>query len=139
MAKQYSPDWHWYIAEVKNNTERSTFKRLSDRIAGIEHPSYEVWLPLKEKTTIRANGRKVTTQVPCFKGFLFIHCTDEKRLEIIRLEPNIKSYFIAPSTPQHGTKRIPYTMPDKAMEEYMQFVEGADDEYVVENPYQILK
>lgn len=63
---------NWYIAIVRNNTEKTSYHKL--RALG-----YEVFLPIQEEVSIWKDGRKKKRDRILLPGLLFIHLTEKQR------------------------------------------------------------
>lgn len=69
---------HWYIAIVKNNTEKTVSDRLTKE--RVEH-----YLPVQTVWRLWKNGRKAKVDRVVIRAIIFIHCTEAERRAIVRL------------------------------------------------------
>lgn len=68
----------WYVAIVKYNSEKICSENLSK--LGITN-----YVPIQTENRIWKNGRKATVDRVVIPATIFIHCTEQKRLQIVRL------------------------------------------------------
>lgn len=69
---------NWFVAIVKNNTEKASCERL-DRMG------FNTYLPIQKETRVWKNGRRVIINRVVIPSTIFIHCTEEQRREIVNL------------------------------------------------------
>lgn len=72
------PETKWFIAIVNNRTEKSVAEKLSK--LGVEH-----YLPVQEEIHLWANGKRAKVQKVMIPSKIFIHCTEQRRREIVNL------------------------------------------------------
>lgn len=72
------PRSHWFVAIVKNNTEKSVAEKLV--ATGIN-----IYLPTQEELRIWRNGRRKKIERVVIPATIFIHCTEPERREIVKL------------------------------------------------------
>lgn len=72
------PESKWFIAIVNNRAEKSAAEKLSGQ--GVEH-----YLPVQEEIHLWANGRKAKVEKVLIPSKIFIHCTEQRRREIVSL------------------------------------------------------
>lgn len=111
----------WFVAIVKNNTEKATSQRLVDL-------GYNAYLPIQKETRVWKNGRKATIDRVVIPSVVFIRCTDSQRKEICRL-PYINRFMVdRASSSTRSTGRVA-VIPDRQMQ-MLQFMVGNSDEPV---------
>lgn len=67
----------WYVAIVKNNTEKSVL----DKLTKLE---YECYVPLQSELRVWRNGRKTKVERVVIPTLVFVNCTESSRKEIIK-------------------------------------------------------
>lgn len=72
------PKRQWYVAIVKHNSEKKVSEQLSKM--GIAN-----YLPIQKEIRIWRNGRKAKVDRIVIPAAIFIHCTEQKRKEIVSL------------------------------------------------------
>lgn len=72
------PEAKWFIAIVNNRTEKSVAAKLSKQ--GVEN-----YLPVQEEVHLWANGKRVKVEKVMIPSKIFIHCTEQRRREIVNL------------------------------------------------------
>lgn len=68
---------NWYVAIVKNNTEKS----VSEKLAKL---GYECYVPLQNEIKVWKNGRKSSVVRVVIPTLVFVKCTESARKEIVR-------------------------------------------------------
>lgn len=66
----------WFVAIVKNNTEKVVAQRLADL-------GYEIYLPSQVTYRVWKNGRKAKVDRVVIRAVVFIHCTEQERKEVL--------------------------------------------------------
>lgn len=72
------PKAKWYIAIVNSRAEKSVANKLSK--LGVEN-----YLPIQEEIHLWANGKKARVERVLIPSKIFIHCTEQRRREIVNL------------------------------------------------------
>lgn len=72
------PKTHWYVAIVKHNSE----KKISEQLSKMGIVNY---LPIQKEIRVWRNGRKAKVDRMVIPATIFIHCTEQKRREIVSL------------------------------------------------------
>jgi transcription antitermination factor NusG len=83
-------DSRWWVVYTKARQE----KALSRELLGRQIPFY---LPLVKQTAIR-NGRRTTSYIPLFTGYVFVYGTEQQR--IVSLTTNRISRILSVDDPQ---------------------------------------
>lgn len=68
---------NWYIAIVKNNTEKSVFEKLAKL-------GYECYVPVQKELRVWKNGRRSYVERVVIPTMVFINCSESFRKEIVR-------------------------------------------------------
>lgn len=68
----------WFIAIVKNRSEKLSAEKLTR--LGVEN-----YLPVQEELSIWRNGKKARVERVMIPAKIFIHCTEQKRRELVNL------------------------------------------------------
>ena len=79
-------DRKWYIAIVRNNTEKSSSLKLRDL-------GYEVFLPVQEETYFWKDGRKRKRNRVLLPGMVFVYVTEKQRKKIVTLPPDFITFL----------------------------------------------
>ncbi len=66
----------WFIAVVKNRTE----KMVAEKLSKLEVENY---LPIQEEIHLWANGKRAKVERVLIPSKIFIHCTEQRRREIV--------------------------------------------------------
>lgn len=72
------PEAKWFIAIVNNRAEKSVAEKLSK--LGVEN-----YLPVQEELHLWANGKRAKVEKVMMPSKIFIHCTEQRRREIVNL------------------------------------------------------
>ena len=75
------PKSRWFVAIVKNNTEKSASEKL-------EKLGFKPYLPIQKETRIWKNGKRAVVERVVIPSVIFVNCTEDERKEIVNL------YFI---------------------------------------------
>lgn len=110
---------HWYVAFVKNNTEKSSSEKLAK--AG-----YENYVPIQTECKIWKNGRKAVVDRVVIPAIVFIHCTDKERKNIVALPYIFKFMVNRAGTPYHTSSKPLAIIPDSQIEK-LRFMVGNSD------------
>ncbi len=73
-----APKIRWFVAVVRNNTEKSVASRLE--AAGIS-----CYLPTQEEVRVWRNGRRRKIERVVIPSVIFVRCTERVRREVVRL------------------------------------------------------
>jgi len=68
----------WFIAIVNNRTEKSVSEKLCK--LGVEN-----YLPVQEEIRLWANGKRAKVKRVMIPSKIFIHCTEQRRRDIVNL------------------------------------------------------
>ncbi len=68
----------WFIAIVKNHSEKNNAKKLSEM-------DIENYVPVQEELRVWNNGKRVMAENVMIPSKIFIHCTERQRREIVNL------------------------------------------------------
>lgn len=68
----------WYVAIVKNNTEKASAQRL-------EQAGYQIFVATQKTLRIWKNGRKTKVDKVLLPSMIFIRCSERQRLQIVKL------------------------------------------------------
>ncbi len=126
------PETKWFIAIVNSRAEKSVAEKLSKQ--GVEN-----YLPVQEEIHLWANGKKARVEKVLIPSKIFIHCTEQRRREIVEL-PYIFRFMTNISgtrtqggfrplavVPDHEIKRLKFMLgvPDVKVTFSENFVKGA--------------
>lgn len=113
------PMSYWFVAIVKNNTEKSVLGKLKS--AG-----YKCYVPLQEELRVWKNGKKSLIERVVIPTMVFIHCTEAERKTIVAL-PYILRFMTnrASSSAASGYKPLA-TIPDAQINKLMFMVGNSD-------------
>lgn len=110
---------HWFVAFVKNNTEKSSKEKLSN--AG-----YESYVPIQTECKIWKNGRKAIVDRVIIPTIIFIRCTDNERRGIVALPYILKFMTNSAATPNGALSKSLAIIPDEQIER-LRFMTGNSD------------
>ncbi len=122
----------WYLAQVANNTELSTMRKLMEIGEGFpaEGPA-QYSVPLHKIEIVNPRRKVVTKIKPAIPGILFVRATNTVRYNLSRY-PTIKRWVMSTTTDDNGM-RLLATVSDKSMEEFEDMVKRLNGEYVIGN------
>lgn len=119
---------HWFVAIVKNNTEKSVAEKLSD--AGVTF-----YLPTQEELRIWRNGRRKKVERVVIPATIFIHCTEPERREIVKL-PYINRFMTNKAACSPGRVGSPLAViPDSQIRTLRFMLGNAEGEVTVSPVY----
>lgn len=72
------PKMYWFVAIVKNNTEKSASEKL-------EKMGFNPYLPTQKEIRIWKNGKRVIIERVVISSIIFVNCTEDERKEIVNL------------------------------------------------------
>lgn len=72
------PERHWFVAVLKNRSEKATAQKLSGM-------GVECYLPMQEEVHVWKNGKKAKVERVLIPSKIFIHCTEKERRELVTL------------------------------------------------------
>lgn len=120
----------WYIIQVNNNTEQSSFKKLADL-------GYESYLPAQETISIWKDGRKKVRQRILIPNIVFIRLAEPERKDILQF-PFVKRFMVDRACAVDSYNRHPVaTIPDEQMAQ-LKFMLGQSDSRVSIEPEQLV-
>lgn len=113
------PEAKWFIAIVKNRSEKSVAEKLSK--SGVEN-----YLPVQEEIHLWNNGKKAKVGKVMIPSKLFIHCTEKHRRELVNL-PYIFRFMtnMSGTRTQSGTRPLAI-VPDNEIKQ-LKFMLGVPD------------
>lgn len=113
------PKPYWFVAIVKNNTEKSVREKL--RSSG-----YRCYVPLQEELRVWKNGRKSLIERVVIPTMVFIHCTEVERKAIVAL-PYILRFMTNRASSLSATGSKPLAIIPEAQIEKLMFMVGNSD------------
>jgi transcription antitermination factor NusG len=110
---------YWFVAIVNHNAEKSASEKLGKM-------GVECYLPSQSEVRIWRNGRKSKVERMVIPSTIFVHCTEQKRREIVSL-PFINRFMIDKAGGAHtiGNKSIA-TIPSVQIDK-LKFMLGQSD------------
>lgn len=117
---------NWYIAIVRNNTERSSCKKLCAL-------GYEVFLPVQEEICFWKDGRKKKRNRILLPGLVFIYLTEKQRKEVVTL-PYINKFMVNRAGTVDSNNRHPIAIVPHEQIEKLKFMIGNSDSNVKIEP-----
>lgn len=110
---------HWFVAIVRNNTEKSVSEKLV-------RMGYECYLPLQEEYRVWKNGKRQKIERVVIPTIIFIHCTEKERKEIVSF-PFISRFMTNKASSAVGEVGKPIAMiPDEQIQR-LRFMLGNSD------------
>ncbi len=125
---------HWFVAIVNHNSEKQSSEKLNDL-------HIENYLPTQTELRVWRNGRKARVDRIVIPSVIFVHCTEQKRKEIVGL-PFIFRFMTDRAGVSVDSLRKPLAMlaivPDEQIER-LKFILGQSDIPVsmTERPYKV--
>ncbi len=118
---------NWFVAVVKNNTEKAALERLLKL-------GYECYVPIQKEMRVWRNGRRAMIDRVVIPSLVFIRCTEAVRRAIVTL-PFISRFMTnrAGSSPE-GLNKPLATIPDSQIRT-LQFMVGNSVAPVTFTPY----
>ena len=113
------PETHWFVAVVKNNTEKSVLEKL-------RHLGYKCYVPLQQELRIWKNGRKATIERVVIPTIVFINCTETERKLIVTLPYIIRFMTNRAATALLSGSKPLAVIPDAQIEKLMFMVGNSD-------------
>lgn len=107
---------NWYIAMVRNNTEKISCQKL--RALG-----YEVFLPIQEEVSIWKDGRKKKRDRILLPGLVLIRLTEKQRKEVVNL-PYINKFMVNHAGAVNSYNRHPIAVVPNEQIERLRFMLG---------------
>ncbi len=124
-------DRMWFIAMVGNNTEKSSYTKLSSL-------GYEAYLPTQEVETVWKDGRRKTHERILLPNIVLLHITEAERMNVVNL-PYVKRFMVDKAGTVNAFNRHPIAViPDKQIET-LKFMLGNSDAEVTFTPRRISK
>ena len=110
---------HWFVALVKQNTEKSSKEKLT-------RLGYYCYVPVQEELRIWKNGKKAIIERVVIPSVVFVRCTESVRKEVVNL-PFVYRFMTnnAGDTTQTGHKPLA-SIPDEQINK-LQFMLGNSD------------
>lgn len=109
----------WFVAIVKNNTEKSVFEKLTKL-------GYECYVPLQEELRIWKNGRSAMVERVVIPTMVFINCTEFARKEIVRFPYILRFMSNRAGKSLIGGGKPLATIPDTQIKKLMFMVGNSD-------------
>lgn len=110
---------HWYVAVVKNNTEKSVLEKLNKI-------GYNCYLPLQEEVRTWKNGKKAVVERVVIPAKVFINCTEAERRDIVSLPYILRFMVNRAATSCKGSQKPIATVPVAQMHKLMFMVGNSD-------------
>lgn len=113
------PKNYWFVAIVKNNTEKSAREKL-DKLG------YKTYLPTQKEIRVWKNGRRAVVERVVIPSIIFINCSEETRKRIVNL--NFINRFMTnrAGTPSDNNSKPLAIVPDSQIKT-LQFMLGNSD------------
>lgn len=109
----------WFVAIVKNNTEKSSREKL-DKLG------LTTYLPTQKETRVWKNGKRAIVERVVISSIIFINCTEDQRKEVVNL-PFINRFMTNKAgTPTDSNTKPLAIIPDSQIKT-LQFMLGNSD------------
>ncbi len=108
----------WYVAIVKNNTEKKSALILGNI-------GYEVFVPTQKEERIDKNGNVRSIDKVLLPSRLLIRCTETERMMIVQM--SFITRFMMDSMLNDKGKHILAVIPDKQVEEFKKVVKESEE------------
>lgn len=109
----------WFVAVVRNNTEKSSMDRLLKL-------GYDCYVPIQKEKRIWRNGRRALIDRVVIPTLLFVHCTEAVRREIVSLPFIIRFMTNRAGSSPEGLNKPLAIIPDSQIKT-LQFMVGNSD------------
>ncbi len=110
---------HWFVAVVNHNSE----KQVSEKLTKIGVVNY---LPTQSEIRVWRNGRKSKVDRIVIPSTIFVHCTEEKRKEIVGLPYIFRFMTNKAGTSKDSSNKPLAVISDKEIER-LKFMLGQSD------------
>ncbi len=110
---------HWFVAIVNHNSE----KQVSEKLTKIGVVNY---LPTQSEIRVWRNGRKSKVDRIVIPSTIFVHCTEEKRKEIVGL-PYIFRFMTNKAGTSKDSSNKPLAIISNSEIERLKFMLGQSD------------
>lgn len=110
---------HWFVAIVNHNSEKLSADKL-------EKMGITTYLPTQKEIRVWKNGRKSKTDRIIIPSTIFVHCTEQKRKEIVGLPFIFRFMTNAASSAKDTAHKPPAIISDKEIER-LKFMLGQSD------------
>lgn len=110
---------HWYVAIVKNNTEKSS----SEKLVKLGH---ECYVPLQEEFRVWKNGRKTKVNRVVIPTIIFINCKESERKEIVKYPFILRFMTNRAASPTNSGGKPLAIIPDSQIQKLMFMVGNSD-------------
>lgn len=120
---------YWYVAIVRNNSEKSVFEKLIKS-------GHKCYVPVQHEVRVWKNGRKSKVERVVIPSVVFIYCTETERKEIVTY-PYILRFMTnrAGASSDYGSKPLA-TIPEIQINKLMFMVGNSDTPVVLSSrPY----
>lgn len=122
------PEARWFVAVVRNNTEKTVWSKLLE--AG-----YECYLPVQEETRLWRDGRRRKIERVVIPAVIFIRCTERVRREVVKL-PYINRFMTNKAgVKTNGIGNPLATIPDSQIQTLRFMLGNADSPVTVTSDY----
>ncbi len=120
----------WFIAVVNNRSEKKCSEVL-------QRDGYTVYVPVQKEKRIWQNGTKKTVDKVLIPSKVFVLCTEQERLEVVK-NPYIKHFMVDYTRfGQYGNHLIA-TIPHHEIENFRRYIERTDEPVYLEAlPYKV--
>lgn len=121
----------WFVAIVKNNTE----KTVRDRLEGLGHEAY---VASQQMVRVWKNGRKAKVDKVLLPAIVFVKCSEAERREIVAL-PYINRFMTNKAASGEGLRSKPLAVIPQEQIDTLRFMLGQSDIPVrmVDTPYKL--
>lgn len=110
---------HWFVALVNHNSEKQSSERLTK--LGVAN-----FVPTQTEIRVWKNGRKSKVSRVVIPSVIFIHCTEEKRKDIVGLPFILRFMTNKAGTSSNGISKPLAIIPNDQMER-LKFMLGQSD------------
>lgn len=117
------PGAHWFVAIVKNNTEKSSCEKLSKM-------GYNTYLPIQAEARLWKNGKRAVVERVVIPTVIFVNCTESQRKEIVSL-PFINRFMTNKAGTSSASSTKPLAIIPDAQIQILQFMLGNSDTPVI--------
>ncbi len=111
----------WFVAIVGNNTEKSSYDKLTSR-------GYEAYLPTQEYVSIWKDGRRKIRERILLPSIVLVHLSEDERKEVVTF-PYIKRFMVNQANGVDAFNKHPVAIiPDTQIETLKFMIKNSDGE-----------
>lgn len=135
VSLRVCPPRFWYIAIVKNRSERVCQEKLRRRCIETQasgERAVDTYIPIQQEVRVSPDGRRRKVDRIVLPAMVFIRCTERVRRREIAYLPYINRFVVnSAGTPVNGHRPVAI-IPESQMLALQRMVADADEEVMIE-------